>query len=150
MIAWRSAGTRWYQPVRYSARSSFKYISRLLLGLCLSEENERSSRFQHLLYLRPRVGRQVLERRPVGVLHAIEDCGLHRRPLPHPPPPVTNRGVLLPHRAELEEFKAQDVGDHGTVGSREDIAGEVGAALEVVDHPRNHLLVLAKRVDHEF
>ena len=32
-------------------------------------------------------------------------------------------------------------------GIREGVASEVGAALEVVGHPRNHLLVLAERVN---
>ena len=32
-------------------------------------------------------------------------------------------------------------------GIREGVASEVGAALEVVGHPRNHLLVLSERVN---
>ena len=59
------------------------------------------------------------------VLHAIKDCGLDGRSLSYPRPPIADRRVLLPHRTEFEEFKAQDVRDHRTVGIREGLASEV-------------------------
>src|SRR5258708_13499777 len=149
MIAWRSAGTRWYQPARYSASCSFKGMSGLLLGLCLSDDGGPSSRFQYFLHLRPGIGREALERGPIGIGHAIEDRGIDRGPRGHPRPPFGDARVALAHATELEEFEAQDIGNHGAVCIGKALAGQVRAALQRVRHPRQELPVMRKRLGHE-
>src|SRR5271170_6243693 len=117
MIAWRSAGTRWYQPARYSASCAFNDICTLLVGLGLSDGP--SSCFQQRLHPRPGIRREGFKGNPVGVPHAIKDRGLDGRSLSHSRPPVSNSWVFLPHCAEFEQFKTQNVGDHGTVSISE-------------------------------
>src|ERR1700692_3624803 len=113
-------------------------------------DNPRASRrLQGRLHLWPRIWRKILERRPIRVLHPIKDRGLDRIPLLNASPPVCDPGFPLPHGAELEQFKTQDVRNNSAVGIRERIAGEIGAAPEVVRHPRNQLLMLTERVDDE-
>src|SRR5947208_6908755 len=120
-----------------------------LLAHILLDNPRASRRLQERLHLWPRIRRKILERRPIRVLHPIEDRGLDRISLLNASPPICDPGFPLPHGGELEQLKTQDVRNNGAVGIRERIAGEIGAAPEVVRHPRNQLLMLTERVDDE-
>src|SRR5271154_1112668 len=149
MIAWRSAGTRLYQPARYSASCSFKDISGLLLVVCRSEVDRSSSRSQQLLHLRPWIRIKILERRNVCLGHTIENCGLDRWPRAYSRPPFADGRVAVPHATELEEFEPQDIGHNCTVRIGKALASQVQPAFQRVHHPRQELLMMRERLGHK-
>jgi hypothetical protein len=71
------------------------------------------------------------------------DCGVHAARS------ICPTDVQHAMKAKFEHFKAQHIGHHRAVRVREGIPGEIWAAPKAGGHPRNHLLVLAERVDDE-
>src|SRR5262249_45344058 len=60
---------------------------------------------EQLLDLRPGIRREVLERRPIGVGHALENRFLYRPSVAHAPPPIGDRGISIPHAGKAEQFE---------------------------------------------
>src|SRR5260370_39091343 len=101
MIACRSAGTRLYQPARYSARRSFKDIVRLRLACLLAKRTVDQAAFSNSCTFGHGSGARLLNgAQSASVMRskiaALTDGRASR-------PPFGDRRVAVPHACEPEQ-----------------------------------------------